>query len=103
MPSALSVGQRQRVAIARALAHKPSFLFADEPTAALDPDAARRTLGTCLDILMACDAAALIITHDIDLARELDFDVVPVAAHSDEGLVSAVIDDASLPPTMEQQ
>ena len=103
MPSALSVGQRQRVAIARALAHKPSFLFADEPTAALDPEAARRTLGTCLDILMAHDAAALIITHDIDLARELDFEVVPVVAHSGEGVVSAVIDDSSLPPILESQ
>ncbi|MGE5151649.1 MAG: ABC transporter ATP-binding protein [Rhodospirillaceae bacterium] len=103
MPSALSVGQRQRVAIARALAHKPSFLFADEPTASLDPEAARRTLGTCLDILMSRDAAALIITHDIDLARDLDFEIVPVTPHSEDGLVSAVIDDCSPPPGMEAQ
>lgn len=99
MPSALSVGQRQRVAVARAMAHKPRFMFADEPTASLDPEAARRTLGTCLDIAASHKAAVLVITHDLALARELDFEVVELDTHVHGNAVHATIDDGSPRPT----
>lgn len=62
----LSQGERQRVAVARALVHEPEFLFADEPTAALDPD--RR--GRVIDLLLEAGRSAclVIVTHDPEVA-----------------------------------
>jgi putative ABC transport system ATP-binding protein len=97
-PSALSVGQRQRVAVARALAHKPKFLFADEPTSALDQEMAPRTMGICLDIAAAIGAAVLVITHDHELVRKLDFDIVEIATRTEGAVVTALLDDGSAPP-----
>jgi len=62
----LSQGERQRVAVARALVHEPEFLFADEPTAALDPD--RR--GRVIDLLLEAGSSAclILVTHDPEVA-----------------------------------
>ena len=63
----LSQGEKQRVAIIRALAHRPRFLFADEPTASLD--ATRR--GQVMELLSrytsAQQATFILVTHDTDL------------------------------------
>ena len=68
-PSQLSGGQQQRVAIARALAMKPKVLLLDEPTSALDPelrDEVRQVLVRLGDEGMTM----VMVTHDMDLARE---------------------------------
>jgi putative ABC transport system ATP-binding protein len=63
----LSQGERQRVAIVRALAHRPKYVFADEPTASLD--AARRTLvmDLLLDYTRQTQACLVMVTHDPEL------------------------------------
>jgi putative ABC transport system ATP-binding protein len=98
MPGALSVGQRQRVAIARALASKPAFILADEPTAALDPVTAHNALGICVDVAASLSAGVLIITHDAELARQFDFEIVEVALAAEGNAVWATIDDGSAAP-----
>jgi putative ABC transport system ATP-binding protein len=67
-PAQLSVGQRQRVAIARALVHRPSFVLADEPTAALDPANARTVVQLLVDLVREIDCGLLLISHDPELA-----------------------------------
>ena len=69
-PSQLSGGQQQRTAIARAVAMEPSILLLDEPTSALDPELTNEILNTIRKI--AKDGITmLIVTHEIDFAREL--------------------------------
>ena len=67
-PAQLSVGQRQRVAIARAIAHEPSFVLADEPTAALDPANARTVLELLLDLVREIGCGLLLVSHEPELA-----------------------------------
>ena len=67
-PAQLSVGQRQRVAIARALVHRPSFVLADEPTAALDPANARTVVQLLVDLVREIDCGLLLVSHEPELA-----------------------------------
>ncbi len=71
-PARLSGGEQQRVAIVRALANDPKLLLADEPTGNLDHTTAEGVMATLIDITRATGLAALIATHNLDLARRLD-------------------------------
>jgi lipoprotein-releasing system ATP-binding protein len=71
-PARLSGGEQQRVAIVRALANDPKVLLADEPTGNLDHVTAEGVMATLIDITRATGLAALIATHNLDLARRLD-------------------------------
>ncbi|MCI9887003.1 ATP-binding cassette domain-containing protein [Micrococcales bacterium 31B] len=63
-PHQVSGGQRQRAAVARAVAHKPSVVFADEPTGALDSKNSDTVLDTLIDATQHVDAALVVVTHD---------------------------------------
>ncbi|MFC4173354.1 ABC transporter ATP-binding protein [Microvirga sp. GCM10011540] len=71
-PGELSGGEQQRVAIARAVANAPRLLLADEPTGNLDPHTADRVFQTLVSIVRASKLAALIATHNMDLAARMD-------------------------------
>ena len=71
-PARLSGGEQQRVAIARALANDPQILLADEPTGNLDHATAAGVTDVLIDIVRATGLAALIATHNLELARRLD-------------------------------
>src|SRR5918994_1529787 len=71
-PAELSGGEQQRVAIARAVANAPRLLLADEPTGNLDPQTAGHVFGTLVSIVRASGLAALIATHNMDLAGRMD-------------------------------
>jgi len=71
-PSQLSGGEQQRVAIARALANKPRILLADEPTGNLDPRTAGGVFDALISITRAQGLAALIATHNFELASRMD-------------------------------
>jgi len=71
-PSELSGGEQQRVAIARAVANAPSLLLADEPTGNLDPKTSRFVFEMLHNLVRESGLAALIATHNHDLARQMD-------------------------------
>jgi lipoprotein-releasing system ATP-binding protein len=71
-PARLSGGEQQRVAIARALANNPKILLGDEPTGNLDHATGESVLETLVDLVRGTGLAALIATHNLELARRLD-------------------------------
>lgn len=71
-PARLSGGEQQRVAIARALANAPRLLLADEPTGNLDPHTAEGVFRTLLTLVRQTGLAALVATHNPDLAERMD-------------------------------
>jgi lipoprotein-releasing system ATP-binding protein len=72
LPGKLSGGEQQRVAIARALANAPHVLLADEPTGNLDVATAEVVFGELLAMVRQENLAALIATHNPDLAARMD-------------------------------
>ena len=71
-PPELSGGEQQRVAIARAVANGPAVLLADEPTGNLDPGTADHVFGALATLVEATGLAALVATHNMDLAARMD-------------------------------
>jgi lipoprotein-releasing system ATP-binding protein len=71
-PAQLSGGEQQRVAIARAVANGPRLLLADEPTGNLDPHTAERVFEQLLSLVRQSGVAALIATHNLELAARMD-------------------------------
>lgn len=72
----LSGGQKQRLAVARAIVNEPQILFADEPTGNLDSV----TGAQVEELLFGCakrhGATLIIVTHDLDLAKKCDMQVI---------------------------
>jgi lipoprotein-releasing system ATP-binding protein len=71
-PSQLSGGEQQRVAMARALANHPRLLLADEPTGNLDPRTAQGVFDVLIHLVRSEGVAALIATHNPELAARMD-------------------------------
>ncbi|MBX9747328.1 MAG: ABC transporter ATP-binding protein [Hyphomonadaceae bacterium] len=71
-PAQLSGGEQQRVAIARAMINKPALILADEPTGNLDPDTSTVVFAALSDLVRKEGAAALIATHNLELAKYMD-------------------------------
>ena len=71
-PAQLSGGEQQRVAIARAVANGPKLLLADEPTGNLDPPTAERVFEQLLKLVRQSGVAAVVATHNLDLAARMD-------------------------------
>ena len=70
-PAELSGGEQQRTAIARALANAPRLLLADEPTGNLDPKTSDHVFAEFVALIERTGVAALIATHNMDLARRM--------------------------------
>ena len=71
-PAELSGGEQQRIAICRARANKPKIILADEPTGNLDQNTTLSVFESLLNIVKKTNLAALIATHNLDLARRMD-------------------------------
>ena len=69
-PERLSGGEQQRVAIVRALANDPKILLADEPTGNLDHTTGEHVMNALIAIVRETGLAALIATHNLDLAQQ---------------------------------
>ena len=92
MPNTLSGGEKQRTAIARAVIAKPDLLIADEPTGNVDPIIGRRLLRLFSE-MNRLGATVIIATHDIDLIREMNCDILRI---EDKHVISGLAENIAL-------
>lgn len=71
-PKQLSGGEQQRTAIGRAMINKPSIIFADEPTGALDSMNGERIISILKNLVLEMDTTVILVTHDLDIANQCD-------------------------------
>lgn len=76
LPQALSGGERQRVAVARGLVNEPKLLLVDEPTGSLDSKNASLVSQLLLDLQSQQGHALVLVTHDAELARRCEQQIV---------------------------
>lgn len=70
-PAQLSGGQKQRVGIARAVVMQPKVMLFDEVTSALDPELVGEVLQVVKDLAKETDMAMILVTHEMDFARDV--------------------------------
>lgn len=101
MPDVLSGGQKQRIAICRCLAMEPRVMLFDEPTSALDPTMVGEVLAT-IRMLAKRDMTMLIVTHEMDFAREVATRVLYFNDRGiyEEGSPSDIFDNPQKPKTL---
>ena len=87
-PNELSGGEQQRVSIARALAKKPTVLFLDEPTGALDEETGRKILEYLLKLKDKSHFTMIMVTHNENIA-ELSNKII----HVGSGRVTSIVEN----------
>jgi putative phosphonate transport system ATP-binding protein len=100
-PAAFSGGMRQRVQIARNLVTRPRVVFMDEPTSGLDVSVQARLLDLLRSLVQRLQLAAIIVTHDLAVARLLAQRMIVMkdGCIVEDGLTDQVLDDPQHPYT----
>ena len=100
-PSTYSGGMRQRLEIARNLVTSPRLVFMDEPTGGLDVSVQARLLDLMRGLVSELGLAAIVVTHDLAVARLLSHRVMVMKEGRviETGLTDQVLDDPREPYT----
>jgi len=100
-PNAFSGGMRQRLQIARNLVTRPRLVFMDEPTSGLDVSVQAKLLDLLRSLTRELELAAIVVTHDLAVARLLAHRMLVMKAGRmvEEGLADQVLDDPQHPYT----